>query len=96
MNTKERIDKINEEKDAQVKALNEAKDAYNRYRDEVDYKDDYDEQLKAVKDLQKKIEIAKRDDSLSGAKRVADLQEQLLEEQKNLEKMVQDKIDSVI
>ena len=62
----ERIDKINEEKDAQVKALNEAKDAYNRYRDEVDYKDDYDKQLKAVEDLQKKLEIAKRDDSLAG------------------------------
>ena len=62
----ERIDKINEEKDAQVKALNEAKDAYNRYRDEVDYKDDYNKQLKTVEDLQKKIEIAKRDDSLAG------------------------------
>ena len=92
----ERIDKINEEKDAQVKALNEAKDAYNRYRDEVDYKDDYDEQLKAVEDLQKKIEIAKRDDSLTGQKRLSDLMNQLQEEQKNLEKLVQDKIDEDI
>lgn len=92
----ERIDKINEEKDAQVKALNEAKDAYNRYRDEVDYKDDYNKQLKTVEDLQKKIEIAKRDDSLAGQKRLADLMNQLQEEQENLEKMVQDKIDSVI
>ena len=96
MNTKERIDKINEEKDAQVKALNKAKEAYNRYRDEVDYKDDYDEQLKAVEDLQKKIEIAKRDDSLTGQKRVTDLMNQLQEEQKNLEKLVQDKIDEDI
>lgn len=87
---------IEEEADAQIKALNKAKDAYNRYRDEVDYKDDYEEQLKKVEDLQKKLEIAKRDDSLSGAKRVADLQEQLLEEQKNLEKLVQDKIDNDI
>ena len=92
----ERIDKINEEKDAQVKALNEAKDAYNRYRDEVDYKDDYDKQLKAVEDLQKKLEIAKRDDSLTGQKRVADLMNQLQEEQENLEKLVQDKIDEDI
>ena len=92
----ERIKKIEEESDAQVDALNKAKDAYNRYRDEVDYKDDYEEQLKKVEDLQKKLEIAKRDDSLSGAKRVADLQEQLLEEQKNLEKLVQDKIDNDI
>ena len=92
----ERIDKINEEKDAQVKALNKAKEAYNRYRDEVDYKDDYDEQLKTVEDLQKKIEIAKRDDSLTGQKRLSDLMNQLQEEQKNLEKLVQDKIDEDI
>ena len=92
----ERIDKINEEKDAQVKALNEAKNAYNRYRDEVDYRDDYNKQLKTVEDLQRKLEIAKRDDSLTGQKRVADLMKQLQEEQKNLEKLVQDKIDDDI
>ena len=92
----ERIDKINEEKDAQVKALNEAKDAYNRYRDEVDYRDDYNKQLKTVEDLQKKIEIAKRDDSLAGQKRLTDLMNQLQEEQENLEKLVQDKIDEDI
>lgn len=92
----ERKKLIEEEAETQVKVLNKAKDAYNRYRDEVDYRDDYEEQLKKVEDLQKKLEIAKRDDSLSGAKRVADLQEQLLEEQKNLEKLVQDKIDNDI
>ena len=92
----ERKKLIEEEAETQVKVLNKAKDAYQRYRDEVDYRDDYEEQLKKVEDLQKKLEIAKRDDSLSGAKRVADLQEQLLEEQKNLEKLVQDKIDNDI
>ena len=92
----ERKKQIEEERDAQVKALNEAKEAYNRYRDEVDYKDDYNKQLKTVEDLQKKIEIAKRDDSLAGQKRLADLMNQLQEEQGNLEKMVQDKIDEDI
>ena len=72
------------------------KESYQRWRDEVDYKDDYNEQLKTVEDLQKKIEIAKRDDSLSGKKRLASLMEELKEEQKNLEDLVQDKIDSVI
>ena len=92
----ERKKQIEEEKDAQVKALNEAKEAYNRYRNEVDYKDDYNKQLKTVEDLQKKIEIAKRDDSLAGQKRLADLMNQLQEEQENLENMVQDKIDEDI
>lgn len=69
------------------------KDAYNKWRDEVNYKDDYEKQLKTVQDLQKKLEIAKRDDSLAGQKRIADLMEQLKDEQSNLEKMVQNKID---
>lgn len=61
-----RTKKIQEEAEAQTKALNKAKEAYQRWRDDVDYKDDYNKQLKTVEDLQKKIEIAKRDDSLSG------------------------------
>ena len=92
----ERKKLIEEEAETQVKVLNKAKDAYNRYCDEVDYRDDYDKQLKTVEDLQRKLEIAKRDDSLTGQKRVEDLQKQLLEEQKNLEKLVQDKIDDDI
>ena len=61
-----RTKKIQEEAEAQTKALNKAKESYQRWRDEVDYKDDYNKQLKTVEDLQKKIEIAKRDDSLTG------------------------------
>ena len=72
------------------------KEAYQRWRDDVDYKDDYNKQLKTVEDLQKKIEIAKRDDSLTGQKRLADLMDELKEEQKNLEDLVKDKVDSDI
>lgn len=92
----DRIDEIEKEKDARIEALNEAKEAYQKYRDEVEYKDDYNEQLKTVQDLEKQIEIAKRDTSLSGQKRLADLMKQLNDEQKNLEKLVQDKIDEDI
>ena len=92
----ERIDAIEKERDAKVEALNEAKEAYQKYRDEVEYKNDYNEQLKTVQDLEKQIEIAKRDTSLAGQKRLADLMKQLNDEQKNLEKLVQDKIDEDI
>ena len=92
----ERKKKIEEEAEARVKALQDAQKEYQKWRDEADYKDDYDKQLKKVQDLQKKLEIAKRDDSLSGNKRIADLMEQLQEEQKNLEEMVQDRIDTQI
>ena len=92
----ERIEEIEKERDAQVDALNKQKDAYNKWRDEVDYEDDYNEQLEKVQELQAQLEIAKRDDSLSGQKRVADLMKELKEEQKALEDLVQDKIDEDI
>ena len=92
----ERIDAIEKERDAQVDSLNKQKDAYNKWRDEVNYEDDYNEQLEKVQELQAQLEIAKRDDSLSGQKRVAELMEQLKEEQGTLEDLVQDKIDQNI
>ena len=43
-----RKDAIEKEKDTRVKALEEQKKAYQDYRSEVDYKDDYNEQLDKV------------------------------------------------
>ena len=92
----ERIEKIEEERDAQIDAINKAKDAYDKWRRDVDYEDDYNKQLEKVQELQAQLEIAKRDDSLSGQKHVADLMEQLKEEQEALEDLVQDRTDTVI
>ena len=92
----DRIEAIEKERDAQVKSLNKQKEAYQRWRDEVDYEDDYGEQLSKVQELQAQIEIAKRDDSLSGQKRVEELMKELKEEQKALEELVQNKIDEDI
>lgn len=91
-----RIEAIEKQADAQKEALSKAKEEYNKWRDEADYKNDYDEQLKVVEDLQKDIAEAQRDDSLTGKKKVQDLMEQLKEEQENLEKLLQDKVDSDI
>ena len=92
----DRIEEIEKEKDAQIDSLNKQKEAYQKWRDGVDYENDYDEQLAKVQELQAQLEIAQRDDSLSGQKRVADLMEQLKEEQKALENLVQDRIDNQI
>ena len=92
----ERIKEIEKERDAQVESFNKQKDAYNKWRDEINYEDDYNEQLEKVQELQAQIEIAKRDDSLSGQKRVEELMNELKEEQKALEDLVQDKIDEDI
>ena len=92
----DRIDEIEKEKDARIEALDEAQKAYQRWRDETKYEDDYNEQLDKVNELEAKIEIAKRDTSLAGQKRLADLMEQLKDEQENLEDLVEDKIDEDI
>ena len=65
-------------------------------RDEVDYQNDYKEKTDTVSDLQKQLEIAKKDTSLSNRKKIADLEKQLADAQKDLDKFVQDKIDSDI
>ena len=90
----ERKKLIDEELDAKLKALKKEQDAYNKAREEADYKSDYEDQLDVIKDLEKKIEIAKKDTSLSGQKKLQELLEKLAAEQKELEEMVQDKIDS--
>ena len=92
----DRIDEIEKERDARVEALDEAQKAYQRWRDETKYEDDYNEQLDKVNKLEAEIEIAKRDTSLAGQKRLADLMEQLKDEQENLEDLVEDKIDEDI
>ena len=92
----DRIKAIEKERDAELKVLDEKKKAYQSYRDEINYKDDYDEQLKKINKIKQQLEVAQKDDSLSGKKKVEELMEQLEEENKNLQEIVQNKIDSDI
>ncbi|WP_270940876.1 phage tail tape measure protein [Romboutsia lituseburensis] len=92
----DRIDLINKELDSRLKALDKEKKAYDDARKEADYKRDYQDQLDVVEDLERQLEVAKKDDSMMGKKKVEELLKQLKEEQKKLEDMVQDKIDSDI
>ena len=92
----DRIDAMNKETDAKIKALKKQKEAYNKYRDEVEYKNDYNEKLDEINDLQRQLDIAMRDTSLNGQQKVKELQSLLAEAQKELDKLTQDKIDSDI
>ncbi|HBH0593459.1 TPA: hypothetical protein KR433_003700, partial [Clostridioides difficile] len=87
---------IEEELKAKTDALDKEKKAYNDARKEADYKNDYQEQSDKVSELEKQIDIAKRDTSLSGQKKLQDLQKQLKEEQKKLQDLVQDHIDDQV
>lgn len=92
----DRIDLINKELDERLEMLDKQKEAYNKQREEENYNDAYEKQLKKVNDLQAKINAVSKDTSLSGQKKLQDLLEELAKEQENLEDLVQDKIDSDI
>ena len=90
----DRIDAMNKETDEKVKNLKKQQDAYNKYRDEVDYKNEYEDKLSEINDIQRQLDIAMRDSSLQGQKKVKELQKLLADAQKELDKTTQDKIDS--
>ena len=90
----DRIDAMNKETDEKVKNLKKQQDAYNKYRDEVDYKNEYEDKLSEINDIQRQLDIAMRDSSLQGQKKVKELQKLLADAQKDLDKFTQDKIDS--
>ena len=60
------------------------------------YKNEYEDKLTEINDLQKQLDIAMRDTSLAGQKKVKELQKLLADAQKELDKLTQNKIDSDI
>lgn len=65
-------------------------------REEAKFDDELQEQANSIEELNKKIETAKKDTSISGQKKLQDLIKQLEEEQKKFEETTQDKIDQNI
>lgn len=92
----ERLKEIDKETKAKIDSLKKQQDAYNDSRKEAKYQDDYEEQQDVISDLEKQIAIAERDTSLSGQKKLKDLQKQLKEEQKKLQDLVQDHVDDQV
>ena len=79
--------------ESRIELLKEEQKAYLEMRDEQDYKKTTQNQLDEIEALRKQIEIAKRDTSLSGQKRLTELTKQLAEAEKELAEVTQDKID---
>ena len=90
----DRIDAMNKETNKKVESLKKQQEAYNKYREEANYKDEYEEKLANINDIQRQLDIAMRDTSLQGQKKVQELQKLLADAQKELDKFTQDKIDS--
>ena len=78
------------------KELEKQKQAYNDFRDEVEYNRDYQDKTAEVEKLKAQIAKVQRDDSLSSRKRLLELQKQLEEAQRDLSDLVQNKLDTDI
>lgn len=87
---------IDDELNKRLNSLKKEQDAYNKHRQEVDYNRSYEDQLDVINELQNKIDIASRDGSLNGQKKLKELMNQLKEEQYKLDDLVMSKIDSDI
>ena len=79
--------------DARIGLLKEEQEAYRKLREEQDYEKTMQNQLDEVDALRKQIEIARRDTSISGEKRLAELTKELAEAEKELAEVTQEKID---
>jgi TP901 family phage tail tape measure protein len=95
---KDQLEKRKDELEKQTKAVTEElekqRQAYKDSREEAKYEDEYNEQLSKVQELQDKIDNLRLSDSLADKSKLADLMKELEDEQKALEDLVQDKIDS--
>lgn len=92
----ERKKLIDEELDKRLDALKKEQDAYKKTREEQNYKNEFNEQVDKVKEIEKQIEYARKDTSLTGQKKLKDLLKQLEEEKKALDKITQDRIDQQV
>ena len=89
-----RKDEIEKYTDERIKLLEKEKKAYQDMRDEQDYEKSINEQTKEIADLQKKLETARKDNSIAGLKRQSEILKEIEEAQKKLEETTQDRIDS--
>ena len=92
----ERKKLIDEELNKRLDALKKEQDAYKKSREEQNYKNDFNEQADKVKEIQKQIDLARKDTSLTGQKKLKDLLKQLEEEKKKLDEITQDRIDQQV
>lgn len=92
----ERKKLIDEELEKRLDALKKEQEAYKRSREEQKYTDDFNEQADKVKNIQKQIDLARKDTSLVGQKKLKDLLKQLEEEKKKLDDITQNRIDQEV
>ena len=91
-----RKDEIQKQCDKEVEAINKVKEAYQKSKEEDAYEKDKAEQQQKIADINKQIERYKKDNSTSAQAKISDLLDQLKTEQENLDKLIEDRRDSLV
>lgn len=91
-----RKDSIEKQYDKEKELIEKKRDAYKKQRDEDDYAKDLKEQQDKIDEINKKIELAKKDNSMSGKSKLKELLDELKEAQNDLNDKIQSKTDSDI
>lgn len=91
-----RKDSIEKQYDKEKELIEKKRDAYKKQRDEDDYAKDLKEQQDKIDEINKKIELAKKDNSMSGKSKLKELLDELKEAQDDLNDKIQSKTDSDI
>lgn len=89
----ERKKLIDSETKHKIDAINKEKNAYNKSRQEIDYKNDIEEQKQEIRELQILIDSVSRDTSITGQHELQKLNKQMSVLQKKLQDTVQQEID---
>lgn len=88
-----RKDAIEKQYDKEKELIEKRRDDYKKQRDEDDYAKNLKEQQDEINTINKKIELAKRDNSMSGKSKLKELLDDLKEAQDKLNETVQNKVD---
>ena len=88
-----RLNELEEYTDERISLLEKEKDAYKEMREERDYSESVDEKVAKITELQKQLDTASRDNTISGLKKQVELEKEIAEAQKELEEITQEKID---
>lgn len=91
-----RKDAIEKQYDKEKELIEKRRDDYKKQRDEDDYAKNLKEQQDEIDTINKKIELAKRDNSMSGKSKLKELLDDLKEAQDKLDETVQNKVDEDI
>lgn len=87
---------IKDQTDKELELIDKRKKAYQDSREEENYQKELKEQQDKISDIKKQIELAKKDNSLSGRAKLEELLKELEEENKTLNEKIQDRTDKMV